>query len=135
MFLIFHSLENIILGSHTPHLFYLHVTGMVSFGASVIISNLKVLSFSHSVSVFQTCVVLCSYLFYVLSYTLYDTSFKLADVHLTFNKAFTSPLFYLANSVLIALTSLVDIAIYVSLTNDSSLKQIRKQQKLSLKAV
>lgn len=57
---------------------------MVSYGASILISNLRVLTVSHSLSALHVTVVAGSYLFYVISYALYDVVLKTPDVHNTF---------------------------------------------------
>lgn len=52
MMISFYSLENLSTARAPGSLFYLNMTGMVSYGISILISNLRILSFSHSVSVF-----------------------------------------------------------------------------------
>jgi len=113
MLLSFYCLENLPLSSSSGHLYYFYTTGMVSFGISVLISNLRILSFSHSVSYFQSLIVAGSYVFYMICYALYDKAVKTSDVRNTFGIQYSSKVFYLVNFLAVALTYLIDIGVYV----------------------
>ena len=84
LFICFYCFENISVGHNSVQEYYLHVTGMVSYGASILISNLKVLTVSHSMSPLHVTVMVGSYLLYVGSYIIYDVILKYTDVHNSF---------------------------------------------------
>lgn len=93
-----------------PHMFFLHATGMVSYGASIIVSTLRVYIASYSLSIIQSLTLAGSYLFYVLSYALYDRLFINPDSRGTFAIQFTSIRFYCVNLLVIVCTTLLDLA-------------------------
>lgn len=100
---------------------------MVSYGASILISNLKVLTMSHFASNLHYAVVFGSYLFYAVSYVAYDMFLKLPDVHNTFLMQFTTVRFYIVVVTLIAATSLLDLAMYVFTVNEREFESFNRR--------
>lgn len=133
LFVCFFACENVSVGPKSNQEYFLFVTGMVSYGASILISNIKVLTISHSLSKMHIVVGFGSYLFYAGSYLLYDLLLKVPDVHNTFLMQFTTIRFYLIVLALLAGTSLIDLAIYVISVNESELDSFNKKQLLNPK--
>lgn len=85
--------------------------GMVVFGNAVLVSNLKIILFSHTFSNGSVIVLLGSIAFYVLNLALVSSFLKSSDSYNTFTSQYGTVIFYLVSVLTVAVTTLIDLAL------------------------
>ena len=107
-FISFYCMEKTFL-ENGKELFFA-VSGTVSFGASVIVGNLKVLLFSNTHSVMSLFFVFGSVLFYVSNHAFASYIFTTSDIYNTFYNAYSFSYFWFSYLIIIACTVILDMA-------------------------
>lgn len=93
------------------HMMFLASSGMLSYGISVILGNLKILLFSKEYSFGSLVIIFGSILLFVLNYYMFSIMTVQSDIYGTFTNQYASAMCYLVILVVIGCTFLLDLAI------------------------
>ncbi len=103
------TLDRVSSDSENGQMFEIHLTGMIVYGALIIVANLKIILFSKKQVVVTIVILIISILFYPLMYWLWNLR-STSGVYGFFSRTF-SPTFWLALIATIAISILGDWAV------------------------
>ncbi|EGR33087.1 phospholipid-translocating p-type flippase family protein, putative [Ichthyophthirius multifiliis] len=88
--------------------FFFAISGIVSFGASVLLGNSKVMLISNTHTIASILCIFGSILFFIMNHAFASTVFSSQDIYNTFNNAYNTPYFWLCYIFILALTISID---------------------------
>ena len=109
MFGTFLTLENNLLDQQGRYSFYA-VSGMVSFGLSVLISNLKIFTFSYANTFYSIAFVIGSHVFYLITYFFFTEYNIKNDLYKSFSLINSNLTIYSLTVIVSSLCFLLDLA-------------------------